>query len=269
MQIHPTAVIHPDARLGANVTVGPGAVIDEHVTLGANCRVYAHAYLTGFTTIGSDTEIHMGAVVGHLPQDKAFDPETVSHLEIGQRNVIREYVTIHRATKPGAKTVVGDDCFLMAHAHIAHDCEVGDGVIICNNASLAGYVRLGDRAFVSGGVVVHQFCRVGTLCMLGGGCQVGQNVPPYTIVAGRSQIRGINVIGLRRAGIDRESRAAIRDAYRKIFAARGEFEVAMTTLDDAPELGVIATIREFYEDRGRGFVWPPKGRDDIDDDRVR
>lgn len=267
MNIHPTAIVHSQAKIGTDVTIGPHAIIDAGVVIGDRTKIWANAYITGHTTIGQDNEIHMGAVVGHAPQDKAWKEGEPSFVKIGDRNIIREYATIHRATKPGQSTKVGDDCFLMAHSHLAHDCQVGNAVVICNNSSAAGYVQIGDRAFVSGNVVIHQFSRVGTLCMLGGQCGVGQDVPPYCTIAGRSQIRSLNVVGMRRAGIGAEARTAVKLAYKRIFANRSNFAAAMATLDDAPDLPEIRTIREFYKTTKRGFCWPPVGAADVDDDR--
>jgi UDP-N-acetylglucosamine acyltransferase len=270
MSIHPTAIIHPAARLGRNVTVAPYAIIDEHVTIGDDTQIGAHATITGWTTLGRANEVHMGAVIGHAPQDRAFKNEGASYVVIGDRNIIREHATIHRPTKLGQTTSVGDDCYLMVNAHLAHDCKVGNGVIICNNSAAAGYVELADKVFVSGNVVLHQFSRVGTLAMLGGECGVGQDVPPFCTIAGRSQIRSLNVVGMRRAGIGSEARLAVKTAYKRIFAARSDFAAALRTLDDAPDLPEIRTIRAFYAaPTKRGFCWPPKGKDDIDDGRER
>lgn len=267
MSIHPTAVIHPNAKIAAGVTVGPYTIIDENVEIGEGSSVGPHAWLTGWLKIGRSNEIGKGVCLGHAPQDRAFKNEGPSFVVIGDRNIIRENATIHRPTKVGQSTIVGDDCFLMVNAHLAHDCKVGNGVIMCNNASAAGYVEIADKAFVSGNVVIHQFSRIGTLCMLGGACGVGQDIPPYCTVAGRSQIRAFNVVGMRRAGIGADARSAVKMTYRRIFAARSDFAAAMRVFDVAPDFPEIRTMKAFYAKTKRGFAWPPINQADVDDDR--
>ena len=201
MSVHPTAIVSPDARLGRDVTVGPYAVVEERTAIGDGCEIRAHAVVKRFTTLGAGNRVHEGAVLGGEPQDLSFrDPET--RLVIGDRNVIREGVTIHRSTKPGGATVVGSDCFLMAYVHVAHDNRIGDRVIMANNVMLAGHVEVGERAFLGGGSGVHQFCRVGRLAMVGGNAKVVQDCLPFVITDGHpARARGLNVVGLRRAGV--------------------------------------------------------------------
>ncbi|MCA9321319.1 MAG: acyl-ACP--UDP-N-acetylglucosamine O-acyltransferase, partial [Planctomycetes bacterium] len=186
---------------------------------------------------------------------------TESRLIIGSRNVIREFATIHRATTPGGATRIGDDCFLMAHSHVAHDCRLDDGVTLCNNALLAGHVQVGRRAFVSGNVVVHQFTRIGELCMISGGSAVGQDVLPYCTVTGRSQVRSMNVVGMRRAGINQAHRQAIKQACRAFFAARHDLAIAQLAFEEAPDLPEIRVLRDFVAAGSkRGYARPPRGR---------
>jgi len=237
--------------------VGPFAVIDDHVRLGAGVHVGPHAWITGETSVGEASKIHKGAVLGHEPQDLAFREGTRSRLEIGRNVVIREHATLHRATTPDGATIVGDDCFLMANSHVAHDCILGRGVIVCNNTLLAGYVQVGDRAFISGNVCVHQFARIGAVCMIGGGSEVGRDVPPFTTVTGRSRITGLNVVGMRRAGLGSDERLAVKSAYKLIFSEPGGAGMALARLEDAPETDAIRRIRDFYAARSRrGFVLP-------------
>jgi len=239
--------------------VGPFAVIDAHVRLGRGVHVGPHAWITGETVIGEGSKIHKGAVLGHEPQDLAFEQGTRSRLEIGRNVVIREHATLHRATTADGATIVGDDCFLMANSHVAHDCVLGKGVIVCNNALLAGYVQVGDRAFISGNVCVHQFARIGAVCMIGGGSEVGRDVPPFTTVTGRSRITGLNVIGMRRAGLGAEERLAVKTAYKLIFSEVGGADAALARLEEAPEADSVRYIREFYAARSRrGFVLPDR-----------
>ncbi|MEE9395087.1 MAG: acyl-ACP--UDP-N-acetylglucosamine O-acyltransferase [Planctomycetota bacterium] len=260
--IHPSAIIHPQAQLAANVEVGPFAIVESGVEVGSGTVILARAHLSGNTKLGRDCEVHMGAVLGHLPQDLNFDPEIPSGLQIGDRCVFRENVTVHRATREGESTTIGNDNYFMAQSHLAHDCRVGNHVIMCNNALAAGHVEIGDGVFISGNSVIHQFCRLGEICMVSGISGTSQDVPPYTIVTGRSQIRGLNVVGLRRAGFDLEARCAVKEVYRKIFRAHGDFHAAMKALEEAPDIPEIETIRRFYRKSSiKGFAWPLRGAD--------
>jgi UDP-N-acetylglucosamine acyltransferase len=228
--IHPTALVDPGARLGDGVRIGPYAVIEDAVTLGAGTEVRAHAVIKRFTTLGAENVVHEGAVLGGEPQDTSYRGAD-SFLVIGDRNRIREGVTIHRATTPGGATVIGSDCFLLAYAHVAHDDRLGDGVIMANNAALAGHVELGERAFLSSGVGVHQFCRVGRLAMLGGHAKVTQDCLPFVITDGLpARARGLNVVGLRRAGLDAPSRRVLKEAYRLLLRSALPLEEALSRI---------------------------------------
>ncbi len=193
--IHPTAMVSPGAQIAAAVEIGPNVIIDEHVTIGSGTKIYANAYLTGYTTIGCNNEIHMGAVIGHEPQDLGFSKDTVSYVEIGDNNVIREYVTIHRGTKPDSKTTMGNSNFLMGGSHLAHNVTVGSNVIIANYACLAGHVSVADRAFVSGGVMVHQFVTVGRFAMLSGNGRFSRDIPPFLVALERNRVEGLQPCG--------------------------------------------------------------------------
>jgi len=235
--IHPTAIIHPKAKLDSTVRVGPHAVIDESVSLGPHCIVGPHVYITGVTAIGAHNQFHAGCVIGDAPQDLKYDGAP-TRLRIGDHNVFREHFTVHRATKPDGETVIGSNNFLMAHAHVAHNCVIGDHVILVNGALLAGHAEVQDRAFISGNCLVHQFARVGTLAMMQGGAAVSQDVPPFTIAAHQGNaICGLNSVGLRRAGFNSEQRLELKRLYHALFRsgknlraaldeARGEFSGA-------------------------------------------
>lgn len=215
--IHPTAIIHPRAVLDPSVEIGPNVVIEEHVTIGRGTKIYANAYITGYTTIGENNQIHMGAVIGHDAQDFAFDPGIVSHVQIGDNNIIREYATIHRGSKPDSTTVVGSSNFLMGGAHLAHNVRLGNNVIVANYAGVAGYVTVGDRAFVSGGVMVHQFVTVGRLAMLSGNGRFSRDIPPFLVALERNRVEGVNLVGLRRAGFSKEAIREIKEAYKLLY----------------------------------------------------
>jgi UDP-N-acetylglucosamine acyltransferase len=243
MAIHPTAIVSPKAELDSSVEVGAHAIIDEHVKIAGRTKIWPKAHLTGYTEVGCDNRIHMGAVIGHEPQDVRFDPRCRSYLKIGDRNVIREYVTIHRGTEPESRTVIGDDNFLMVSCHVAHNCVIGNHAIIANAALLGGHVHVGDRAFVSGGVVVHQFIRIGRLAMISGNARIAMDVPPFLLVAERNEVHGLNVVGLKRAGISAEAQTELKRAYKILFRSGLSFAQA------AEEAGTLTTqeARELVE----------------------
>lgn len=259
MSVHPSAIVDPRAELAAEVEVGPFSIIDDEVVIGPRCRIAGHAWLSGATRLDEDVVVGHGAVIGAAAQDLSFDPDTPSGVRIGPRSTIREYATIHRATRADAATIVGADCFIMAHAHLAHDVVLGDKVVVCNNSLVPGHVVVGDRVFISGNVVIHQFCRIGCGAMIGGAAAVGQDVPPWTTIIGRSQIRALNVVGMRRAGLDAATRLEIRTLYRAIFAEHGDVEHARALLAEASDRPAVAAIRAFYAGpTRRGFCWPPR-----------
>ena len=248
--VHPTAIVHPDARLGGGVEIGPYTVIRERVTLGPGTKVGAHCVLEGRTTIGADCEIFTGAVIGSIPQDLKYKGEA-SELVIGDRNKIREYVTINPGTEGGGgKTEIGSDCLLMAYAHVAHDCRVGSHVVIANSAALAGHITVEDRAVIGGLVGIHQFVRVGTLAMIGGCSRVAQDVPPYAICVGYpATVFGLNTEGLRRAGISHEVKQRLHRAFRVLFHSKLSMSHAVAQLaseaDRCPELRhLLSFIRQ-------------------------
>lgn len=215
--IHSTAIIHPSAQLGQNVTVGPYAVIEGAARIGDGCTIHAHAIIGAHVTMGRDNVIGHGAFIGGDPQDFAFKPEVQSEVRIGDGNKIREYCTIHRGTTEGSATIVGDGCFLMAGAHLAHNVRLGNAVVIANNALLAGYVEVGDRVFIGGGAVFHQFIRIGRLTICQGISGFGKDIPPYVTAAQVNGVAGLNVIGLRRAGFNPEQRAEIKAAFDLLY----------------------------------------------------
>jgi len=224
--IHPTALIHPKAKLDSSVRVGPYAVIDEGVELGADCVVGPHVYLTGLTTIGVDNQFHAGCVIGDAPQDLKYKGEP-TRLRIGGHNVFREHVTIHRSTKPDAETIIGSHNFLMANCHVAHNCVIGDHVILANGALLGGHAEVQDRAFISGNCLVHQFCRVGTLAMMQGGSAISKDLPPFTVALRVNEMCGLNSVGLRRAGFTAEQRMELKRLYHLLFRSGKNLRAAL------------------------------------------
>ena len=217
-RIHPTSIVDPRAIFADGVEVGPYSVIGPHVKVGTDTQIGAHCVLEGYTTIGSECQIFTGAVIGSIPQDLKYTGEK-SELIIGDRNRIREYVTINPGTKGGGgKTVIGSDCLLMAYSHVAHDCIIGDHVVIANSAALAGHIIVEDRAIIGGLVGIHQFVRVGTLAMVGGCSRVVQDVPPYSTCVGYpAKVFSLNSEGLRRASITSEAKDQLHRAFRVLF----------------------------------------------------
>jgi UDP-N-acetylglucosamine acyltransferase len=240
--IHPTAIIHPRAKLDPTVRVGPYAVIDEGVELGAHCVVGPQVYLTGLTTIGADNIFHAGCVIGDAPQDLKYHGEP-TRLCIGEHNVFREHCTAHRSNRPDANTVIGSHNFFMANMHVGHNCVVHDHVIIANGTLLGGHAEVADRAFISGNCLVHQFCRVGTLAIMQGGSAVSQDLPPFTMVRRVNELCGLNVVGLRRAGFSAGQRLELKRLYRALFRSgknlRAAVEAARKEFTSAPAKNLL------------------------------
>ena len=273
--IHPTAIVHPKAKLDPTVQVGPYAVIDEGVEIGAQCVIGPHVYLTGSTRIGRRNRFHAGCVIGDAPQDLKYSGEP-TRLRVGDENVFREHCTVHRSNKIGEETVIGSHNFLMAHAHVAHNCVIGNHVILANGALLGGHVTVNDRAFISGNCLVHQFCRVGTLALMQGGSAISQDLPPFTIAMNNNEICGLNLVGLRRAGFTAEQRLELKRLYHVLFrggqnlrdavaTARKNFPspAAVELLDflAAARRGVCADVRRTSDGgAGRQSDWVHPGR---------
>jgi UDP-N-acetylglucosamine acyltransferase len=252
MSIHPTAIISPGARLGRDVKIGPYAVIEDETDIGEGSEVRAHACIKRFTSLGPGNIIHEGAVLGGEPQDLGFE-DCESYLRVGANNRIREGVTMHRGTAPGSATLVGSDCFIMASAHVAHNCRIGDRVIIANNVALAGHVDIEDRAFISGGVVVHQFCRIGRLAMIGGNSKIIQDCLPFVTTDGvPGRACGLNIVGLRRAGLKSSEVQKLKDAYRLLLRSGLALEEALSRLADARD-PFVDHLTGFIRASTRGF----------------
>jgi UDP-N-acetylglucosamine acyltransferase len=214
--IHRTAIIAHGAEIDPSCEIGPYAVIDENVFLGAGCRVGPHVHLTGHTQIGAHNIFHTGCVIGDAPQDLKYKDEP-TRLSIGESNVFREHVTIHRSAKLFEETQIGSNNFLMANSHVGHNSILGNNIIIANGALVAGHVTIQDRVFISGNCLIHQFVRIGTLALMQGGSAISKDLPPFTIARGPNHICGLNTIGLRRAGVSSEERLELKKVYHAIF----------------------------------------------------
>ncbi len=253
--VHPASFVDPAARLGAGVIVEPGAVIGPHVAIGAGTRIGSHALVTGWTRIGEHCHIHHAALVGGAPQDLKYSGAE-SYVEIGDRTVLREFSTVHLAAEAGSTTHVGNDCLIMAYAHVAHDCRVGDRVVIANAVQMAGFVTIEDWAIIGGMSAIHQFVRIGCHSMIGGCSRIAQDVAPYVKVAGNPpRLAGVNAIGLERRGVAAESRAALDRAYRTLF--RRGLTVTAAVAAMRSELGSVPEVEHlarFAETSVRGLT---------------
>lgn len=250
--IHPTAIIHPQAKLDASVEVGPYAVIDADVELDAHCVVGPHAYLTGVTKIGLHNRFHAGCVIGDAPQDLKYQDEP-TRVRIGDHNVFREHVTVHRATKTDGETVIGSNNFLMANCHVGHNCELGDHIIIANGALLGGHVTVSDRAFISGNCLVHQFVRVGTLAIMQGGSAISKDLPPFTVARGDNGICGLNAVGLRRAGLTSAQRLELKQVYHALFRSGKRLRTALAEAQQHFNSATAKVLLDFVANAKRGL----------------
>lgn len=264
--IHSTAIIADGAKIAAGVEIGPYAVIGKDVKIGERTVIGPHVVIDGDTTIGADCKIYASAAIGLDPQDFGYKGEPTGVI-IGDRVTLREFVTIHRATKEGF-TTVGNDCFFMNYCHVAHNCKVGNGVIMANNATLGGYVEVGDNVVFGGTVAVHQHVRIGRCVMMGGISGTRKDMPPFAMMDGRpSKVIGINIIGLRRNKLNQETRTAIKEAYRMIYREGMNQKIALDKVEK--ELGHISEVMEivdFYRTSKRGVCIAMTSYDEIRDE---
>lgn len=254
--IHSSAIIHPAAEIAEDVSIGPFSIIGEGVKLGAGTVVGAHVVIDRWTEIGVDNQIFQFASVGAAPQDLKYQGEQ-TYLKIGDRNRIREFVTLNRGTPGGGGiTTIGDDNLFMSYSHVAHDCLVRDQVILANGATLAGHVEVENYAILGGLSAVHQFCRIGSYTMISGGAMVTQDILPYTVAQGdRAKMMGLNLVGLKRRGFSKETIRGIKHAYRLLFRAGLRMEEALrqieNDLEPTPELRHFI---QFIKDSQRGIA---------------
>jgi len=252
MPIHPTAVVDPNADIDPTADIGPYALIGPHAKIGPNTRVMAHAFITHHTTIGADNTIHVGAVIGHDPQHLAYGGAPC-YTVIGDRNIIREYASIHGSFEEGQQTIIGNENYLMGFSHVGHDCRLGNRIVLCNGSLLSGHVEVEDRAFISGLAAVHQFTRIGRLVMCAGVSRVNRDVPPYMMVYGDSEVIGLNTVGLKRAGIAPAARAEIKKAYRILYEQKRSLSAAIEILKSEPRGAEVEHLIRFLEGTKRGI----------------
>lgn len=255
-RIHPTAVIHPKAQLDSSVSVGAYSIIGEHVQIGANTEIGPHAVIEGHTQIGENNRIFQFASLGAEPQDKKYRGEP-TRLIIGNGNTIREFTTFNTGTVTGiGETRIGDDNWIMAYCHLAHDCVVGSHTIFANNSSLAGHVEIGDYVVLGGYTLVFQFCRIGDYAMTAFAAGVHKDVPPYFMAAGyRAEPAGINSEGMRRNGFTAEQISAVKDVYKTIYHRGISFEEAKADiLQRAETQAELAVFKNFFAESTRGII---------------
>lgn len=253
-EIHPSAIIGKNVAIGTGNAIGPNVIIEDGVKIGARNKILAGAFLARGTELGNDNTIHMNAVIGHEPQDLAYQGQA-TFTKIGHKNVIREFVTIHRGTKEGTATVIGDSNFIMAYCHIAHNCLLGNNIIMVNQASLTGHCTVEDKAFLSGMTGFHQFTRIGTLAMVSALTAINKDIPPFVVCGGRPGVaQGVNVVGMRRAGIGPETRMEIKNAYKLLYRSGLNVSQAVLEIKKSLKSPEVAHMVEFIEASKRGIL---------------
>jgi len=243
-RVHPTAVISSEADIGDGVEIGPYVVVEGPVQIGPNCRVRAHACLVGPLTLGRDNDVGIGVILGERPQHLLYRNEA-TRTQIGDGNIFREHVTVHRGGPSGGATLIGSRNFLMVNAHVGHDAVVGDHCILANGALVAGHCLVQDRAYLSGNSAIHQFVRVGRLALLSGVSAATRDLPPFLLSVGRDTVNGVNVIGMRRAGMPAQEIAAVRAAFQILYRQNQMLSVAVQRVER--DLGHIASVGEMVE----------------------
>lgn len=256
-KIHTTAIVHPKAEIAEGVEIAPYAVIGEDVRIGTGTKIASHAVIEGWTEIGKNCDIGQSVVIGTPPQDIHYRGQR-AFVKIGNDNVLREFVTVHRASKEDGCTTIGNSNFIMAYSHIAHDCKLGNSIIIANYAGISGHVEIGDRTVISGLVGIHQFVRIGTMCMIGGMSRILKDIVPFVITEGHTATpRGLNAIGMRRNGVESNTRTEIKKAYKLLFRSGLNTEEALERIKTEVKTSweIEAFIR-FVEGSKRGIARP-------------
>jgi len=255
MKIHSTAIVSPGSEIGNNVEIGPFTIVEEDVQIADGCKVSSHALLAAGTRLGKECIIHHGAVLGTLPQDLKFKGEKTT-LEIGEKTTVREYATLNRGTTDHWKTVIGNNCLLMAYSHVAHDCTIGNNVVIANSVNMAGHVTVEDFVGIGGLVPIHQFVKIGQHSFIAGGCKVPKDIPPYVLALGEPiRYGGLNIIGLRRRGFPSPVITLIKKAYRFIFQSKLLLQESLKKIEDELEpIAEIQHILTFFRSCERGVI---------------
>jgi UDP-N-acetylglucosamine acyltransferase len=264
--IHPTAIIDPSARIGADVTIGAYCIIGANVEIGDGSWLQHHVTVMGPTKIGRNNKFFAYGSIGQQTQDLKYKAEP-TYLEVGDDNTFREFCSVHRATSAGDKTIIGSHNHFLSYVHIAHDCVVGNHVIFSNNGTLAGHVTVEDHVILGGLSAVHQFCRLGTRSIIGGCAKVVQDVPPYCTADGNpARTRGLNIVGLKRAGFSREQMRALRNAYRKVYRSGLNNAQAVDELRQEDLMPEAARFTDFVSSTKRGIIAGGKATADEEED---
>jgi len=253
--IHPTAIVHKNAELASDVKVGPFAIIEENVQIKSGAQIHSSALIAKGTRIGKNVIVHKGAVIGTIPQDLKFGGEETI-FEVGDNSQIREYSVLNRGTSNRGKSSVGENCFLMAYSHVAHDCIVGDNVILANGVQLGGHVTIGDWVIIGGLTAVHQFSHIGSHAFIGGCFRVVQDVPPYVLAAGEPlRYRGLNVVGLRRRGFSTETIRTLQRCYRLLYRSKMNISQALEKIKEEMKITQeVQDVLDFIEKSDRGMI---------------
>jgi UDP-N-acetylglucosamine acyltransferase len=253
--IHDTAIIHPNAKIGDGTSIGPYSIIGEHVKLGSNCRIGSSVLIEGHTALGENNRVFHGAAIGTIPQDLKYGG-ALSYVKIGDNNVMREYVTINCATDEGESTLIGNENLLMAYVHVAHNCLLGDHVILANSVNLAGHVIIQDYAIIGGVVPVHQYVTVGAHSFIGGGSRIPKDIPPFVKVAGNPpRISGINAVGLQRRGFTSEQISQIKQVYKYLYRSDLNVTQALELIEKkVPRTPEVMMFVDFINESRRGIT---------------
>jgi UDP-N-acetylglucosamine acyltransferase len=251
--VAPTARVHPGAIVGAQVHIGDFCIVEQDVEIGNFSRFEPYCYIKRWTTLGERNEISAGTILGTDPFDKKFTGER-SYLRIGNRNVIREHYTISRGTETESDTRLGDENYIMSSGHVAHNCKIGNRTVIASCALVAGYVEIGDQAFISGGVVIHQFSKIGTLAMIGGNTRVNSDVPPYFLYSDFNiAAKGLNMVGLKRAGFSLDEIRKLKEAYRLLYRTNLKLEDALARIEAEIDSPHARHLAQFIRSSERGI----------------
>lgn len=262
--VAPTARVHPEATVGPQTRIGEYCVVENDVRVGARCLLEPYVYIKRWTTLGDDNEISAGTALGTDPLDKSFTGER-SYLIIGNRNKIREHYTISRGTKPETETRIGDGNYIMTSGHVAHNCILGDNIVVASCALVAGYVELESQVFLSGGVVVHQFSRVGRLAMVGGNTRVNSDLPPFFLYSGFNVVaKGLNLVGLKRAGFLLDEIRQLKAAYRLLYRSGLQLETALQRIEGDIPSPHTRHLVDFIRQSKRGVAREGKSRSDLE-----
>ena len=249
--IHPTAIVDKSAELAEGTSIGPYAIIGPSVHIGPRCVIRPYVHILGETHIGAENQFHSGCVIGDAPQDVKY-VNTPTRLSIGDGNIFREHVTVHRSNRLDEDTVIGSNNFFMANSHVGHNSNIGNRVVVANGALIAGHVTIQDSAFISGNCLIHQFTRIGKLALMQGGSGISKDLPPYTIATGVNHIAGLNIIGLRRAGFNGEQRLQLKRLYRVLFRSGYGLRAALAQAKMEFQEDYTGVVMEFIETSKRG-----------------